>query len=177
MIDSDTAGSGFVAARGESTLDVDTMVEAFTAIDASGESYDHHPADAALWTALADAAPVTTADPPLDEFDRPIAPASFDELWERLFAGEVDVRDLAIDGFAARTVDNETDADFVIAVASDSLLVFGSISPGLVSTPNESVSLMLIVGFEEDDVAALGETVDGVPISEGVDDAARSSAN
>lgn len=165
VIDSDTAGSGFVAGRGESTLDVDTMVEAFTAIDASGESYDHHPTDAALWTAVADAAPLTSLDPPLDEFDRPIPPATFDELWERLFAGEVGVRDLAIDDFGTPFADNETDADFVILSRSDSLLVFGSISPGLVSTPNESVSLMLVVGFEEDDVAALGETVDGVPIS------------
>ena len=124
------------------------MAEAFTAIDANGESYDHHPTDVALWSALADAAPVTADDPPLDEFDRPIAPASFDELWERLFAGEVGVRDLAIDDFAARNADNESDADFVIASRPDSLLVFGAISPGLVSTPNESVSLMLVVGFE-----------------------------
>jgi hypothetical protein len=165
VIDSDTAGSGFVARQGESTVDVDTMVEALTAIDASGGSYDHHPTDVALWTALAAAAPVTASDPPLDEFDRPVAPASFDEFWQRLFAGEVGVRDLAIDAFGSGNADNESDADFVITSRADSLLVFGSISPGLVSTPNESVSLMIVVGFEEDDVAALGETADGVPIS------------
>ncbi len=67
--------------------------------------------------------------------------------------------------FGSGNADNESDADFVIASRADSLLVFGSISPGLVSTPNESVSLMIVVGFEEDDVAALGETADGVPIS------------
>jgi len=165
VVDSDTPGSGLVARRGKITLDVDTLVDAFTAIDASGESYDHHPTDVALWTALADAAPITAGDAPLDEFDRPIAPASFDELWERLFAGEVGVRDLAIDEFGASAADNESDADFVIVSRPDSLLVFGSISPGLVSTPTESVSLMLVVGFEEEDVAALGETADGVPIS------------
>jgi hypothetical protein len=165
VIDADTSGSGFVARQGESTLDIDTMTKAFTAIDPSGESYDHHPVDVALWTALAEAAPVTTVDPSLDEFDRPAAPASFDELWERLFAGDVSMRDLATDEFAASTADNETDADFVIVSRPDSLLVFGSISPGLVSTPNESVSLMIVVGFAEADVAALGETVDGVPIS------------
>jgi hypothetical protein len=165
VIDSDTAGSGFVARSGESALDVETATAAFTAIDATSDSYDHHPTDVALWTALADAAPVTAADAPLDEFDRPIAPESFDELWERLFAGDVAVRDLAIDDFATPFAENETDADFVIASRPDALLVFGSVSPGLVSTPNESVSMMLVVGFTEDDVAALGETADGTPIS------------
>ncbi len=165
VIDSDTAGSGFVVRSGESTLDVETATAAFTAIDATGDSYEHHPTDVALWTALADAAPATAADAPLDEFDRPIAPESFDELWERLFAGEVAVRDLAIDDFGTPFAENETDADFVIASRPDALLVFGSISPGLVSTPNESVSMMLVVGFTEDDVAALGETADGTPIT------------
>jgi hypothetical protein len=165
VVDSDTPGSGFVARAGESTLDVGTMAAAFTAIDASGDSYGHHPTDVALWTALADASPVAAVEPPLDEFDRPVAPASFEELWERLFAGEVGVRDLGIDEFGTRNADNETDADFVIASRPDSLLVFGSISPGLVSTPNESVSMMLVVGFDEEDVAALGETADGTAIS------------
>ena len=165
VIDFDTAGSGFVARQGESTIDIETMIEAFTAIDAGGASYDHHPVDVALWTSLAEAAPVTPVDLPLDEFGRPVAPASFDELWARVFAGEVSVRDLATDEFAMRNAENETDADFVILSRPDSLLVFGSISPGLVSTPNESVSLMIVVGFEEADVVALGETVDGIPIS------------
>ena len=79
MPDSDTPGSGFVVRAGESTLDVGTMAAAFTAIDASGDSYGHHPTDVALWTALADASPVAAVEPPLDEFDRPVAPASFEE--------------------------------------------------------------------------------------------------
>ena len=49
--------------------------------------------------------------------------------------------------------------------AFDFAQVAPPISPGLVSTPNESVSMMLVVGFPEDDVAALGETADGAPIS------------
>lgn len=165
VIDSDTGGSGFVVRQGESTIDKTTMIEAFTAIDAGGESYDHHPVDVSLWASLAEAAPVGVVDVPLDKFGRPVVPASFGELWERLFAGDVSVRDLAVDEFAALNVENETAADFVLISRSDSLLVFGSISPGLVSTPNEAVSLMLVVGFEEVDVAALGETVDGVPVS------------
>jgi len=165
VVDSDTPGSGFVVRAGKSQLDSEVMAEAFTAVDASGESYDHHAIDVALWRGAADRAASTSADPPLDDFDRPIAPATFEELWDRLFAGEVGVRDLAIDQFAMRAVDNETDADFVLVSRPDSLLVFGAISPGLVSTPTESVSLMLVVGFGEEDVEALGETADGTPIS------------
>jgi len=165
VIDSDTPGSGFVARAGDVTLTTEDMVEAFTAIDATGSSYSHHATDVALWSAVAAEAPASDVDVPVDDFDRPIAPASFDDFWARLFAGDVSVRDLDIDEFAARTIDNETDADFVLADRPDSLLVFGAISPGLVSTPNESLSVMLIVGFDEDDVAALGETADGTPIS------------
>lgn len=165
VIDSDTPGSGFVTRAGEVTLATEDMVDAFTAIDAAGSSYSHHDTDVALWSAVADAAPASDVDVPVDDFGRPVAPRSFDELWARLFAGEVGVRDLDIDEFAARNVDNETDADFVLADRPDALLVFGAISPGLVSTPNESLSVMLVVGFDEADVAALGETADGTPIS------------
>ena len=165
VVDSDTPGSGLVVRAGASDLDTESMVEAFTAVDASGESYDHHPIDVALWQAVADRAPVGASEPPLDQFDRPIPPETFEELWDRLFGGEVSVRDLAIDQFAMRAVDNDTEADFVLVSRPDSLLVFGAISPGLVSTPNESVSLMLVVGFDDEDVEALGETADGTPIT------------
>jgi hypothetical protein len=165
VIDSDTPGSGFVARAGSSTIDVDTMVEALTANNVAGTSYDHHGIDVALWSAIADSAPATDADPLVDEFDRPVAPASFDEFWERMFAGDVGVRDLAIDAIGAANAENETDADFVLASRPDALLVFGSISPGLLSAPSESLSVMLVVGFDEDDVEALGETADGMPIS------------
>lgn len=165
VIDSDTAGTGFVVRSGASTLDADTLVEAFTAINATDDSYSHHPIDMALWTALAEASPLTGVEAPLDEFDRPLAPTTFVELWERLFAGEVGVRDLGVDDFATRNADNETDADYVIGSRPDSLLVFGAISPGLVSTPNESLSVMLVVGFGDAEVEALGETADGVAVT------------
>ena len=166
VIDSDTPGSGVVARAGESTLDVAQLVAAFTAIDATGVSYDHQPIDAALWSGLAAAAPTGGAESAGGAVSAPApAPATFDDLWQRLFAGEVAVRSLDINTFAAREEDNSTDADFVLADRPDALLVFGAISPGLVSQPNESLSVRLMVGFDENDVAALGNTADGVPVT------------
>ncbi len=165
VVDSDTAGSGLVVTDGEQQLDADEMVEAFTAIDAEGPSYTHHATDVALWAAVADATGRSTVDVPLDEFDRPVAPADFDELWDRLTSGDVAVRDMAIDLNAASGPDNEAEADFVILDRRDALLVFGSISPGLVSKPNESLSFSLVSAFDEADVSPLGDDASGFPIT------------
>ncbi|MGB3737632.1 MAG: hypothetical protein WA964_21960, partial [Ilumatobacter sp.] len=93
VVDSDTAGSGLVADDGEQRLDVDELVEAFTAINADGTSYGHHDVDVALWSAVADAAGDVDVDVPLDEFDRPMPPVGLDEFWSRLLAGDVALRD------------------------------------------------------------------------------------
>lgn len=166
VVDSDTPGSGFVVGRGEQRLDTSKLVDAFTAIDASGVSYSHHDVDVALWSAVAASGGGSTdPDVPIDEFERPLPPGDFDELWTRLLGGEVEHRDIAVDFNAARSVDNESDADFVLLDRRDALLVFGSISPGLVSNPNESLSYSLVVGFAPADVAELGEDSSGSPIT------------
>lgn len=168
VVDSDTDGSGVVERRGTSTLDATAMVEALTAIDGSGESYDHHGTDVELWEAIAASGGTDTnggSTAPLDGDDRPVEPASFDDLWARLFAGEVGVRDLDIDESYARTVDNETDADFVLVDRADALVVFGAISPALVPTPSDTLTVSLVVPFDPDDVAELGDAVDGTPIT------------
>lgn len=165
VIDSDTPGSGLVVRDGEQRLDVDEMVEALTAIDADGTSYSHHDVDVALWSAIAAEAGSAEVDVPTDEFERPIAPDGFEEFWDRLTGGDVAVRDMAIDVNAARAPDNETDADFVVIDRRDALLVFGSVSPGLVSKPNESLSFSLVVGFDEGAVGRLGDDAAGFPIT------------
>jgi len=165
VVDSDTAGSGLVATEGRQLLPVDELVEAFTAIDAEGPSYSHHDVDVALWRAVADGAGQGDVDVPVDEFDRPLPPVDLDEFWSRLMAGDVALRDIAIDRNTARNADNESDADFVIVDRRDALLVFGSVSPGLVSKPNESLSFSLIVGFGEAEVADLGEDASGFEIT------------
>ena len=165
VVDSDTSGSGLVARAGEQQLDTDELVEAFTAINARGDSYSHHDVDVELWRALAETAGGGDVDVPLDEFDRPIPPVGLDEFWSRLFGGDVAVRDIAIDGNGGRSADNETEADFVIVDRRDALLVFGSVSPGLVSKPNESLSFSLVVGFAETEVGELGDDAAGFAIT------------
>lgn len=165
VIDSDTAGSGLVVRDGEQQLDGEELVEAFTAINADGLSYTHHDVDVALWAGVAAAADGVSAEATLDDDERPIAPTGFDEFWERLIGGPVQSRDLAIDTAAGRVADNETEADFVLVDRPDALLVFGSISPGLVSKPNESLSFALNVGFVESQVDVLGNDLSGFPIT------------
>ncbi len=165
VVDSDTAGSGLVVIDGERQLEADEIVEAFTAIDADGPSYTHHATDVALWTAVAGSTRRAAVEVPLDEFDRPVAPADFDDFWARLSGGDVAVRDMAIDVNAATEPENETDADFVILDRRDALLVFGSISPGLVSKPNESLSFSLVSAFDEADVGLLGDDASGFEIT------------
>jgi hypothetical protein len=165
VIDSDTPGSGFVARDGEQRLDTEEVVEAFTAINAEDTSYSHHDVDVALWSAVADAAEGAGVDVPLDDFGRPVPPVGLDELWSRLVGGDVAVRDLAIDVNATPRADNETDADFVLLDRRDALLVFGSVSPGLVSKPNESLSFSLVVGFGESEVTPLGDDAFGFQIT------------
>ncbi|MEP1123920.1 MAG: hypothetical protein ABJH68_08535 [Ilumatobacter sp.] len=165
VVDSDTPGSGRVAVEGERELDTEELVEAFTAIDADGPSYSHHEVDAALWAGVASAAGVEAATVPLDDLGRPDDPVDFDDFWSRLLGGEVSFRDIAIDVDAARRAENSTDSDFVLVDRRDALLVFGSVSPGQVSKPNESLSFSLVVGFTDDQVAVLGEDLSGRTIT------------
>lgn len=165
VIDSDTSGSGIVVLEGEQELTTEELVEAFTAIDGDGPSYSHHDVDVALWSGVAAAAAETTAEVSLDGDGRPIVPDGFDSFWERLMGGTVQSRDIAIDPRAGRNADNDTGADFVVVDRWDALLVFGSISPGLVSKPNESLSFALNVGFDESQVSVLGEDASGFAIT------------
>ncbi len=165
VVDSDTPGSGRVAIEGERELDTAELVEAFTAIDADGPSYSHHEVDASLWAGVSEAAGAVNATVPLDDLDRPVDPVDFDEFWLRLLGGEVSFRDISIDVDAARRAENSTESDFVLVDRRDALLVFGSVSPGQMSKPNESLSFSLVVGFTDDQVAVLGDDLSGQPIT------------
>lgn len=147
-----------VAAAGLASFDAEVIAAAFTAIDIEGSAYSHHDIDVALWTALADAASSSPldAEPSFDADDRPVDPGSADEALDLLLSGPVAVRDLAIDPRIADDAANEAGTDFVIADRSDALLVFGEIAPGLVSTPNESLSFQIIARFTDDQVVAAG---------------------
>jgi hypothetical protein len=155
-----------VAEAGVATLDAATIAAAMTAIDIDGTTYSHHDLDVALWAAFARAASSSPldVDVPLDGDDRPIDPTGVDEAFERLLAGSVAHRDLAIDIDAAADAVNPDEADFVIVDRSDALLVFGEIAPGLVSKPNESLSFQIIAPFSDEQIAAAGDGVTTVEL-------------
>lgn len=173
VVDSDAVGTGIVAGAGERTLRASVAAEALAAIDESGDSYDHHDLDVAIWSGLAAEAPVPGPGPELGELGRPVAPASVEELFARLWTGPVEVRDLSIidgegaDGSDGESVDDDdgvgadadgTDAesavDAVVLDRRDVLLVFAQVSPGLVSTPNQALSFRIEACFDDEQIEA-----------------------
>lgn len=167
VVDSDTPGSGFIAAAGVQELELDQLVAAFTAISADGTSYSHHDLDVALWSAVATQASGAGVDVevPTDEFGRPLPPDGVSDLISRLVAGEVTARDLETAPPANIIADNVDDADFVLIDRLDSVLVFGAISPRLVTTPNNSLVLRLVVHFGDDQMTLLGDDANGDAIT------------
>jgi hypothetical protein len=187
VIDSSTLGSGIVATLGEQELRGRLVVEVLGATDTAGVPYDHHDVDVAIWSALAANAPVPeSADAARDASGDLVPPADTSELMQRLWEGEVQVRDLLLEPppvdaaitdesasddaetddtapaatDAAQADDSGGDAsggDVVIIDRRDSLLVFAQISPAQVSTPNPALSFRLELGFTEEQTMAEGD--------------------
>lgn len=156
VIDSSLVGTGRISEAGERPMSSVSVVKALRAHDDSGESYDHHVLDVEVWSALAANAPVTSSDDvPTDEFDRPTAAATIDEVFERLWSGDVQVRDIAL----LPSLPND-DVDVVILDRADSLLVFAQISPARVSTPNQGLVFRVEVPLSDDQIDASGDIFD-----------------
>lgn len=150
VIDSSLPGTGRVAGIGERTLNPALTVRALRALDASGSSYDHHETDVEIWSALAANSPLNGAvTPPRDEFDRPVAATSIDEVFTRLWQGPVQVRDLALQpGTSSGSL------DVVILDRVDSLLVFAQISPARVLTPSPGLVFRIELPYSDDQINA-----------------------
>lgn len=148
--------NGLVLASGPQTLTTADIVDILTAVDDDGDAYDHHELDVELWAALARTAPLMSPPEPVttDDVGRPVAPASTEELVQRLWEGEVGVRDLAV----VRTVaaDNPTDEDVVLIDNRDSTLVFAQISPGLVSTATTGMRVRVVAPFTDEQLESAG---------------------
>lgn len=155
VVDSDRLGTGIIQTEGETTLRTSEIVDVFTAIDAEGAAYDHHDVDVVMWNALAGAVSANPfdVDVPIDEFERPIPPTSAEDLVERLFGGPVGVREVDIDPAAAVGAPNPDDTDFVVVDRRDALLVFGQVSPALVSTPNQALAFQLVAPYTDEQLA------------------------
>jgi hypothetical protein len=88
----------------------------------------------------------------LDEVGRPIPPVSVGELIDRLWQGEVTVRDLLL--APIDDIENPTDVDVVLIDRRDSTLVFAQVSPALVSTPNTGLKARIVANFTEEELEA-----------------------
>ena len=85
----DTDDGGVISESGPQTFTVSELVSILVAIDDDAEVDTSHANDVAVWQALAQTAPVAIPPEPvpLDDLDRPIAPATVEELVVRLVAG------------------------------------------------------------------------------------------
>ncbi len=149
--ESQTVGrDGVVVTAGPQILETAQVVEVLTAIDESVPAYDQHPVDVAMWSAIAQLAPVDVPPEPVttDDLGRPVAPDTVTDLAALLFEGPVGVRDIAVSSSTATT--NPTDADVVVLDRNDSVLVFAQVSPSLVSTPNTGSKVRVEVAFTDD---------------------------
>jgi hypothetical protein len=137
-------GEDVIAPAGPRTLTPAGAVAALT--DADIDPDTAHANDVAVWEALAATAPLLTPPEPVptDDFGRPVAPATVEELFERLFEGPVGVRDLAP---SPRPPQGETELDPAVIDRRDSGLVFAQVSPGLVSTPNPGLKMRVVAPF------------------------------
>ncbi len=82
----------------------------------------------------------------------PCRPVRSSELLVELFQGPVGVRDIAADPPPEAT--NPTGADVVVLDRSDSMLVFASISPALMSTPNIGPKFRIVAQYSDEQLAA-----------------------
>lgn len=160
VVNSADLGTGIAAIAGEQELRGLLVVDALTASDTTGASYDHHDVDVAVWTGLAANAPVpASSEISRDEFGDPLPPEDVDALVQRLWEGPVQARDLETIPFDL-PVDGDGDVaaelDVVRIDHRDTLLVFAQISPALVSTPNPALSFRVVIGFTAEDLLAAG---------------------
>jgi hypothetical protein len=147
---------GVVVSAGPQVLDMAQVVDVLTAVDESVPTYDQHSLDVAIWSALASTAPVDSPPEPVttDADGRPVPPGSVEELLAELFQGVVGVRDIAADPPPEAT--NPTGADVVVLDRSDAMLVFASISPALMSTPNVGPKFRIVAQYSDEQLAASG---------------------
>jgi len=147
-------GGGLISTAGQQTFTSTELTTILTAIDDDAEVDESHANDVAVWEALAALAPVQVPPEPvaLDEVGRPIPPVSVGELIDRLWQGEVAVRDLLL--APIDDTENPTDVDVVLIDRRDSTLVFAQVSPALVSTPNTGLKARIVANFTEDELEA-----------------------
>jgi hypothetical protein len=145
-------GGGLISAAGPQTFTLPELVSILASIDDDEKAELAHANEVAVWESLAKAAPVAVPPEPvpLDDLGRPVAPASVAELVERLWQGEVSVRDLLV--VPAVDVENPTEIDVVVIDRRDSNLVFAQVSPALVTAVNTGPKVRIVASFTDDEL-------------------------
>jgi hypothetical protein len=117
---------------GAQQFDGPLLAEAMTATKVGADERAQHAMDVALWTGVANGASVVSSTVvALNDDGRPMESATVDELFERLWSGPVQVRDLQI--VPTFPVGNKS---FVVLDRRDVILVFAQISPARILAPN-----------------------------------------
>ena len=162
VLDSDAIGSGVVSEAGDQVLRRSEAVDALVAVDAFLSPIDQHALDVAVWTALVAATPVGDVDvtPATDGSVPP--PSSFEELLERLLAGPVIARDLAL-GEVLADPSGDLGGEVAVVDRRDALLVFGQVSPPRVLTPNAALTFRIDSDITEGQLAASDGKFESIP--------------
>jgi hypothetical protein len=153
-------GGGLISTSGPQTFTPSELAAILAAIDDDAEVDVSHANDVVVWEALARTAPlqVPPEPVPLDADGRPVPPDTVGDLVERLWQGNVAVRDLLL--VPADGVENPTAVDVVLIDRRDSTLVFAQVSPGLVSTPNAGLKTRIVANFSDAELETTGGLYD-----------------
>jgi hypothetical protein len=151
VIDS-RGGGGSISLAGPQTFTLPELSAIIAAIDDDQKAEQAHANDVAVWESLAKTAPVVVPPEPvpLDDLGRPVAPASVTELVERLWQGEVTVRDLLV--VPVVDVENPLQVDVVVIDRRDSNLVFAQVSPALVTAVNTGPKVRIAANYTDDEL-------------------------
>ena len=132
VIDLDDQRAEAVVDVGAQQFDGPLLAEAMTATEVGADERAQHAMDVALWTGVVNGASVVSSnDVALNDDGRPMESATVDELFERLWSGPVQVRDLQTT--PTFPVGNNS---FVVLDRRDAILVFAQISPARILAPN-----------------------------------------
>jgi hypothetical protein len=156
---------------GTTTMPGPVAARAVTAVDPGIEDWLFEPGRAAIWAAVADrvGAGIGSAAPVASDSDLP-RPADLDSFLDRLFAGPVQHRALAIRPISAERVAEQLPMELGVAFGpaavdavsvhdrAETLIVMGAVAPARVGAPLESPSFRVVMGFTAEELEAAGVT-------------------
>ena len=156
----ETSDPDVVVSAGPQLLETDEIVEVLSSVDPTRSPMADYEMDVAVWSAIGETAPLTVPAEPVttDDAGAPTSPTSVAELLERLWEGDVGVREIAATEPGEET--NPTGVEVLVLDRPDVNLVFAQVSPALVSTPNTGLKTRVVVGYTDDQLDSGGGIYD-----------------